>query len=443
MQITLKEQNVTEAWNVMPKTTDSPNHNLLTALSNTNCTFYKLAMEEKNCSDAHWPEDRDDNSINLNAELHMQIIYTIIGVMGISGNALVAGVLFHFKSMRKSLTNTFIINQSLIDGASSFFIVLSAFIRDVDMISSELGQELFCRLWLTNLPIWSIFVSSTYNMVAVTFERYYAVVHPLTHHQYTRKKALVIIAVVWIFGPAYNAAYMIPTAGMVNGQCTVYSIWPSPVWQSIVGIITVFLQYFIPLGLIIYAYTRIALVLTKARNKNKAKTNKFGKSSNRDLRITKARRNVIKTLAMVSACFVFCWSWNQIYYTMYNLGFNADFNGTFYHFTVIMVFCNCCINPFIYAIKYDQFKKGVKKIFCTKKGSNDGLSASCNGAVSEGKDDIDTTYRIQRNHRMLQRMSSDPMLVNPAFQADETHNNNVDETCITTISGNFAYCTHL
>jgi len=34
----------------------------------------------------------------------------------------------------------------------------------------------------------------------------------------------------------------------------------------------------------------------------------------------------------------------------------------FYHLTVVMVFTNSCINPFIYAAKYRDFQHGVRRL---------------------------------------------------------------------------------
>ena len=48
---------------------------------------------------------------------------------------------------------------------------------------------------------------------------------------------------------------------------------------------------------------------------------------------------------------------------MSNLGYEADWNSNFYKFTVIMVFLNCTINPFIYLIKYQDFQVALKKSF--------------------------------------------------------------------------------
>jgi len=38
------------------------------------------------------------------------------------------------------------------------------------------------------------------------------------------------------------------------------------------------------------------------------------------------------------------------------------FVGWFYHFTVVLVVANSCINPFIYAAKYREFQNGVRRL---------------------------------------------------------------------------------
>lgn len=85
-----------------------------------------------------------------------------------------------------------------------------------------------------------------------------------------------------------------------------------------------------------------------------------------DQTIQRGMRNTIKTLVLVAICFVACWSWNQIYYLMMNLGFREDYASPFYHFTVIAVFLNSCVNPVIYSLKYEPFKRAAFKLFCTK-----------------------------------------------------------------------------
>ena len=71
------------------------------------------------------------------------------------------------------------------------------------------------------------------------------------------------MAVTWFIGPAYNIAYMAPSAAIrpEDGQCTVYSEWPDPVTQSAVGVITIVVQFVLPLILLVCGYVSMAVVL--------------------------------------------------------------------------------------------------------------------------------------------------------------------------------------
>ena len=309
-----------------------------------------------------------DYAVNLDAEYKMKIVYFVIVSLGMLGNFIVVCVILRPRKLRATITNVLIVNQSLIDFWAAFFIVTTSVIRDLPSNADQRAQDIFCRLWKTNLPIWGFFVSSTYNLVTVTFDRYVALVYPMTHkHRCSRTRVYVIIAVVWLFGPGFNAAYMIPTAGLVDGGvCTVYTEYPNPLVQRFVGILTVVVQYFIPLFLITFAYTRIILVLRRGLKMLKS-TGNDATSDIREQRMLTASQNVIKTLLIVSVSFVACWSPNQIYYTMYNCGFEADFNSTFYHFTVVVVFINCCVNPFIYSLKYEQFQQELVRQITRRK----------------------------------------------------------------------------
>ena len=78
---------------------------------------------------------------------------------------------------------------------------------------------------------------------------------------------------------------------------------------------------------------------------------------------TKAKKNIIKTLIIVAVCFVLCWTWNEVFIFLYFVGYPTDFGGGFYHFTVVAVFSNSCINPFVYCAQYDDFRTAFKQLF--------------------------------------------------------------------------------
>ena len=161
---------------------------------------------------------------------------------------------------------------------------------------------------------------------------------------------------------------------VMNDDCLLYSFWPSALFKSAWGVLLFVITFLIPLIILIYCYGRIVWILT-IRIDSKL-------SGGKNDKFKLARSNTIKTLLIVALCFVICWSSNQVYYLMYNIGFQADWNSTFYQFTVVMVFLNCTINPFIYLAKYQDFQTALK-LFCGCRKSADGRDTELSsGSVS-------------------------------------------------------------
>jgi hypothetical protein len=121
-----------------------------------------------------------------------------------------------------------------------------------------------------------------------------------------------------------------------------------------VGVLNFFITYVLPMAIMAYCYTKIAFTL-------RARVQPASQAGNT---MSRARRNIIKTLVIVCICFVLCWTWNEVLYILFFLGYPVNFGSSFYHFTVVAVFCNSCINPFIYIIKYEQFQVGFKRLVC-------------------------------------------------------------------------------
>jgi len=76
----------------------------------------------------------------------------------------------------------------------------------------------------------------------------------------------------------------------------------------------------------------------------------------------KAGRNTLITALAICCSLTICWSLNEIMYFLTFFGFALDFGSPLYHFSVVLVFTNSCVNPFIYAAKYRQFQEGVKRM---------------------------------------------------------------------------------
>ena len=53
---------------------------------------------------------------------------------------------------------------------------------------------------------------------------------------------------------------------------------------------------------------------------------------------------------------------------MYNLGYDADWNGTYFKFCVAMIYLNCTVNPFVYLFSYQDYHRALRE-FCLKQKS--------------------------------------------------------------------------
>ena len=156
---------------------------------------------------------------------------------------------------------------------------------------------------------------------------------------------------------------------IVSGEC----LFKASVLFRYLGSISTFIYYFLPIIILSYCYGRIVWMLTRRIDSN------LGNTGSQTDTFQMARTNTIKTFLWVTLFFVICWSGNQVFYLMANLGYSLNFNGLVAKVTTVVAFCNCTVNPFIYVIKYKDYQTALRELFkCKTKSEVDesGLTRS-------------------------------------------------------------------
>ncbi|XP_006812231.1 galanin receptor type 1-like [Saccoglossus kowalevskii] len=317
----------------------------------------------------------DDSNYNANAtsppaestiglqDVLFNIAIGFIGAIGIIGNGTVCFVIVKVKSMRTA-TNILILNQSILDLTISLVFVLSYLGPTIDPLSDTFRETVFCKFWLSLYPLWSLFDSSSLNLVAITFERYFAIVHPVMHHNKFKGSGVRgVIAAIWLSG--FSIEWFWPYVHFIdNGVCTNH--FNDKHLERFVGLMVFFVEYLFPMTVFIYCYVKIFIVL-RTRVKEHA-TNTV--ASNQGSTYTKASQNVTKTLCVVVITYFVCWTVPSLaYFQNWVFGGPLDWNGAFYKFTVLSVFCNVCCNPIIYGLIWEHFRKALKQVFACKKSN--------------------------------------------------------------------------
>ena len=323
-------------------------------------SFFTTASIEMNTTEE---TDFVDMKLQNPIPAGIRLIYYIIGVVGILDNGIVLVVMLSSRQLRRRSANIIIVNQSLIDGLASFFLI------GIAVPYVGIPDQMTCKLWLNRFPLWCLLVSSTYNILCLALDRYLAIKHPLWHKSFIlKRKAKLLLLFPWLFGIGFESAFAIPTSVVIGDTCLGFASWPSKSIEVACGMIILSAAYIVPIILQVYLYGRVFFVIY-----HRGKSGLSTSGTDDETTVTqhsspwwKAQRNALKIAVMVSICFVGCWTFDQISFMMYLINGAKAYDVTFFSYTLTLVVANSCINPFIYALQYDAFRCALRKLICKK-----------------------------------------------------------------------------
>ena len=317
-------------------------------------------------------------------ETLLYVFFGIISFLSITGNAVVCFV-FHFESeIFGSITNILILNQSIIDLCSGVIFALLKF-APVVSYNSITWFSVVCYAWISEYPFWSLSYASTFNLLLLSVERYFAICHSLKHRKlFTKHMVKGYCAIVWFAG--FSIQIYLPVVHHIEsiGRCKFE--FPNKATQIFVGTFVFATEYLIPLIMMTLAYISIWWNL---KNRMKSKNKDTVKA------ISKGKRNVTITLCLVFISYVICWSPDAVVFFYFNLGSAYNFQSIGHHIVMVLVLGNMCTNPCIYAFKYDRFRQQLKSLICRGTFANmskshdstlDGNNSSATDSVPNKKD---------------------------------------------------------
>ncbi|XP_063595335.1 substance-K receptor-like [Penaeus indicus] len=290
----------------------------------------------------------------------LSIFYGSISLVAVVGNALVMWIVATSRKMH-SVTNYFIANLALAD------IIIGLFAIPFQFQAALLQRWNLPHFMCAFCPFFqTVSVNvSIFTLTAIAVDRYRAIVHPLSARP-SKFRSKVVIASIWLFSTtlaipnaiALRVIYVVDTAtGKSKPYCAPVNIDTVVMWAY--SHVMVGLQFFVPLGIISFAYIRMGWELWGAQTPGNAE-------DARDAHVLKNKKRVIKMLFMVVALFAFCWAPLQTYHVLQEI--YPDINK--YRFINIIWFCchwlamsNSCCNPFIYAIYNEKFKREFRLKF--------------------------------------------------------------------------------
>ncbi|KAG8190287.1 hypothetical protein JTE90_025799 [Oedothorax gibbosus] len=341
-------------------------------------------------------EEEDSAMVPKAVEALMHIMYITVSVAAIGGNGMVCYIVLAYQRMR-TVTNFFIINLAVGDILMASLCIPFGFVSNLLLQYWPFGAVM-CVL-VSYAQVVSVFISA-YTLIAISIDRYIAILYPLRPRM-TKLHAKLIIMIIWIVAlltplptavlskldvhPYYNGAngttrrYICNEAWQTNDQRYYYSM------------VLMVLQYFFPLTVLLYTYTRIAVVVWGNKPPGEAE-------DLRDQRLAASKRKMVKMMITVVTVFSLCWLPLNI---LIVAGDQDERIWQYENIVYIWFVCHwlamshASYNPIIYCWMNSKFREGFCQI---------GRNLACAKIRSRYKDDnmlhrcnTYTTYTSVRN----------------------------------------------
>ncbi|KAL5018293.1 hypothetical protein ScPMuIL_004015 [Solemya velum] len=310
---------------------------------------------------SHWKTFPD-----VSTEWHyfIGVVSAVICVTGVLGNALVIWIFCRHHSMRTA-SNMFLVNLAVSDLGFSMFTPLMS-------ISSFSQRWIFgniaCEMYGLGCGLFGLMSINT--MAAIAGDRYYAILHPLKTASYmTRKRALFILLIVWIWSTAWAIPPVLDWGAYIleafQTSCTFDFLTRTPGNQSFVVCLYIG-GFFVPLTVIVVSYLKLCVYL-KRHTQFMART-PMQSSRNSRARSTRVEIRVARVTMTIVALFVLSWSPYAIVALIAQFGPLEYVSPYVAEFLVIIAKSSAIYNPVVYALSHPKFKVALHRklpcLFC-------------------------------------------------------------------------------
>uniref|UniRef100_A0A1B6DRF1 G-protein coupled receptors family 1 profile domain-containing protein n=1 Tax=Clastoptera arizonana TaxID=38151 RepID=A0A1B6DRF1_9HEMI len=296
----------------------------------------------------------------LHFQILVHVLYPVIFIVSLLGNGLVCYVVYSSARMQ-TVTNFFIVNLAMGDLLMTVFCVPFSTIYILVLGFWPFGI-IMCRA-VSFCQAVSVFVSA-YTLVAISFDRYIAIMWPLKPRM-SKRQAKVIILGVWTVASLIASPILFVTV-LIQPEVAPWFIKCDKVicienWEeygSLYSGMLMVLQYGIPLLVLLTTYTSIAIVVWGKRPPGEAE-------NSRDQRMAKSKKKVIKMMMLIVVVFTSCWLPFNIFsivrYHIETLGdwFYAPYLWFALHW---LAMSHTCYNSIIYCWMNSRFRAGFSNV---------------------------------------------------------------------------------
>ena len=282
------------------------------------------------------------------------VAFTLLGVLIICGNSLVVYCLITIKRMRTT-TGLFLMNLAVTDLGVGLISI------PVTLVSANMPglvqQQWFCDINGMSMVIFLL--ASLLTLTTLSIQKYLTVGYQM-QSRFTKAVAWRAMGGVWLvafafaLGPVVGWSYYATSRD--GHQCGPFAWTLSGRLYSafifIIGIV-------IPITVMSFCYTRLYMNIRDHSNRMKVGA-VLSRSDLANRRATLRESRMIHTLIIMGFAFITCWSPSAILVILEFAKVEEPLE--FEVFALIFAYGNSTMNPLIYGLRHEDFRRGFKGI---------------------------------------------------------------------------------
>ena len=280
-----------------------------------------------------------------------------LGLLGLLSNGFVLVVMLGYVKIKSRLSTLLVVHQTVADAVCSANVLITYTLWfTVNGKLEGLWGDVLCKVFINETLFWIGLMLSVFSLTIIIFERFLMVVHPIFHRNHFTKRVVAILLLIdWLAAFGFLAP-MAFYSEVQYGWCIVLTAPEYIDEQTYTKCFTVG-TFIIPVGLLIYgSWKTTRTLITRTRTIQAVGTETGGGE-----RLSKSQVNITVTMVVVVVVFLVCFTPYQMALACYSFGI-ISYDANIFGPVFVVCLITCCINPFIYAVKYEVFKVGIRKM---------------------------------------------------------------------------------
>ncbi|KAK3728494.1 hypothetical protein QZH41_002355 [Actinostola sp. cb2023] len=153
--------------------------------------------------------------VSMVAALVCRVLFAVLSVINIFGNTLVILSVARLRSMHTAM-NYLLVNLAVSDGLVAIFLLPRYVFNDMLHYPKDVRADIMCKFFTHGTISWVGLHAGVFTLIAISFERYGAVVHPHSiRGRLTKSKLKLVLVACWL----YAVGFIMPDFVKTNSCC--------------------------------------------------------------------------------------------------------------------------------------------------------------------------------------------------------------------------------